>query len=129
MRASQLIRTRPGRWKECTATYARNLAAQQGCDACKDNQRAPSDESNRWLHVERVGPHREQRAPLEPCRVVDSYGIGRKAHDGDAAEKGEGSNGYPDGVDHPEGPGLPLKVQIVLRVHLKGGRGSLMLER
>lgn len=107
----------------------RNLAAQQGCEACKDDQRAPSDESNGWLHIERIGPHGEQRAPLEPRRVVDPYGIGGKAHDGDAAEKGEGGDGHPGGINQPEGLGLPVKILIVVRVHLKGRRGSLVLDR
>lgn len=68
------------------ATYTRDLATQQSCGVCKDDQRAPSDESNSRLHVEGFWPDGKQRAPLEPRGVVDPYGIGGEAQDSDAAE-------------------------------------------
>lgn len=109
--------------------YMRDLAAQQGCDVCKGHQGASSDERNGWLHVESIGPDREQRAAVEPGGVVDPYGVGREAQDGDAAEKGEGSDGYPGSIDQLESLGLPLEVVVVLRVDLEGRRGSLILDR
>lgn len=119
-RVNKLTKPGCGGWKGC-ATDMRNLAAQEGCDVCKGHQGASSDESNGWLHVESVGPHGEQRAPVvEPGRVVDPYGVGRKAQDGDAAEKGEGGDGHPGSIDQLESLGLPLEVVVVLRVDLKG---------
>lgn len=98
----------------------RNLAAQQGREVCKGHQGASNNESNGRLHVEMFGPQRDQMAPVELGRIVDPDGIGGKAQDGDAAEKGEGSDGYPGCIDQPESLGLPLKVLVVVRVHLEG---------
>lgn len=99
----------------------RNLAAQQGCDVCKGYQGASNDQSNGRLHVKGIGPHGEQSAPVKPGRIVDPCGVGRKAQDGDAAEKGEGSNGYSGSINQLESLGLPLEVLVVVRVHLEGG--------